>query len=175
MFSLLTFDQNYNILIFACYNSHMTLTPTLLREKYPRFTYQSYDHIWRDDNLVTTYQYQLATNLTCHHQVIFMAVPQEYLIAQAPGFIDNLVFHLGLIEAFSYWKLTASPLFQINCGNLDPTQLHYWHNLLISGMGEYFYTNQIDFTAPNFVQLQSTAATTISSTSALVAKKNQFD
>jgi hypothetical protein len=132
----------------------MTTTPALLREKYPQFSYQNYTYSWAKGDLTATYQYQLSPSLSFHHQVIFPTVPQENVTAQPPGLIDNLVFHLGLIEAFSYWKLTASQIFTINGGYLDNLAVQFWHDLLISGMGEYFYANQIDFTSADFIQLQ---------------------
>src|SRR5262249_30583641 len=68
-------------------------------------------------------------------------------------FLDNAVFHLGLIEAFSYWKATASPTIEIYAGNLSVEQVHWWEDLLINGMSEFFYRNDIDFTTDGFVRM----------------------
>jgi hypothetical protein len=35
----------------------------------------------------------------------------------------------------------------------------WWHDLLINGMGEFFYHNDIDFTAPDFVEIRPASAT----------------
>jgi len=65
--------------------------------------------------------------------------------------IDQLVFHIGLVEMLSYWKATASPNIVVQAGYLNDAQLTWWHNFLLKSMGEYFYLNQINFTAPDFV------------------------
>ena len=67
--------------------------------------------------------------------------------------LKNAVFHLGLIESFSYWKATASPVIEVLAGESHATdQIRWWEDLLINGMGEFFYRNDIDFTARRFRQ-----------------------
>ena len=65
--------------------------------------------------------------------------------------LSNLIFHLGLAEMFSYWKLTCSPLIDISAGKLDNEQIRWWKDLLFKGMAQYFYENKIDFTPNNFM------------------------
>src|SRR6185295_1966597 len=67
--------------------------------------------------------------------------------------LKNAIFHLGLIEAFSYWKATASPVIEVHAGSLNADQIRWWEDLLIHGMGEFFYRNDIDFTSPDFVKI----------------------
>ena len=66
---------------------------------------------------------------------------------------EHLVFQLGMIELFSYWKTTCSPEIIVNAGTLNTDQIAWWKDLLNKGMGEFFYVNHIDFTAPDFVQI----------------------
>ncbi len=123
-----------------------------LRTQYPEFHYQSFAYHLNDAHILTaSFAYQLGEKYTFIHQVYFHDVDSQLFKRQSQELLDNLVFHLGLIEAFSYWKLTASPSFIIDCGQLNDDQIDFWHQLLINGMGEYFYVNQIDFTIPNFV------------------------
>jgi hypothetical protein len=70
-------------------------------------------------------------------------------------FLNNVIFHLGLIESFSYWKATASPAFEVHAGHLNAEQVLWWEDLLFNGMGEFFYRNQIDFTSKDFVKIMS--------------------
>lgn len=67
--------------------------------------------------------------------------------------IDNLVFHLGLIEMLSYWKATCSPNIIIKAGCLTKKQVQWWQDLIIQGMGQFFYENKIDFTQQNFLTI----------------------
>jgi len=73
--------------------------------------------------------------------------------------LDNLVFHLGMIELFSYWKATASPEIVIRAGSLSKEQETWWEDLLYKGMGQYFYENRIKFTTPNFVTIRAQKST----------------
>jgi hypothetical protein len=43
----------------------------------------------------------------------------------------------------------------VHAGALNGEQISWWHDLLIRGMGEYFYRNRIDFTAKDFVKITS--------------------
>lgn len=50
-----------------------------------------------------------------------------------------------MVELISYWKLTCSPRITVNCGYLSPDQIKWWKKLFIKGLGEFFYTNGINF------------------------------
>src|SRR5438132_11274870 len=87
-----------------------------------------------------------------HFEGAVRSVPDEFL--------NNAIFHLGLIESFSYWKATAAPVIEVHAGSLTDDQTNWWEDLLIHGMGEFFYRNDIDFTAPGFVKIQSVGSGT---------------
>ncbi len=105
------------------------------------FVYEKFD--WKEQNgsLVMNFFYSISPDLTFTHKV---TVPSFDLPSSASTYLDNLVFHLGLIEMFSYWKLTASAQITIKAGFLDEKQTAWWKKLLIKGMGEFFYKNNID-------------------------------
>ncbi len=71
--------------------------------------------------------------------------------------LDNLVFHLGLMEIPSYWKTTCSPEIEIKAGYLDKQQIKWWKDFILNGMGQFFYENKIDFTKSNFLKITSVA------------------
>jgi hypothetical protein len=52
--------------------------------------------------------------------------------------IDNLVFNLGMIEMFSYWKATCYPQIIIRAGALNKKQVAWWEKLLLNGMDNSF-------------------------------------
>lgn len=58
--------------------------------------------------------------------------------------IDNLVFHIGMIEMVSYWKATCSPTIQVACGTLSKAQISWWKKLYYHGLGEFLYLNHIE-------------------------------
>jgi len=59
--------------------------------------------------------------------------------------LDNLIFHLGLIEMLNYWKLEPSNEISIEAGNLDKDQIKFLKKVIINGMGEFIYKNKLDF------------------------------
>lgn len=122
-----------------------------LRAQYPIFSYDAYAITAAGDNTVLSFTYSIGTAHTFTHQVIFETLP-----TQNDPLTHALAFHVGLAEMFSYWKLTCSPRVEIKAGHLSDLQLHWWHDLFIKGMGEYYYKNHIDFTAEPFIALQST-------------------
>ena len=129
---------------------------TDLRRQHSVFTFEKFDsQLNNSGDWQTTFFYQLENGPQFTHRVIFEQIDQELLAKQDPSLINKLVFHLGLIESFSYWKLAASPQLTIACGSLNDEQTAFWRNLLIQGMSEYFYRNQLDFTKENFIELSS--------------------
>jgi len=122
-----------------------------LRQQHPRFIYDSYQTELTTAGLKITHHFEVEPGIEFHPTVTIEGVTPEQWNAIPQELRDNWVFHLGLAEIPSYWKATASPEIVIKAGYLNPDQIAWWHNLLMKGMGEYFYINQIDFTQENFV------------------------
>jgi hypothetical protein len=131
------------------------MSQNYLPARHPTFTYHSFFLQWVKQNLHLNFNFSLENGPHFTHQVIFPHLNRAHFDQQPPELINNLTFHLGLIELFSYWKLAASPLIKITCGHLTSKQTQFWHHLLINGMSEYFYRHQLDFTSPNFVTIKS--------------------
>lgn len=133
------------------------MTPEELRQKYPVFEYKSFTHEIRGNNFYCCWTMGAGELEYYPELIIHGAGPKAAKLAKSE--LDNLVFHVGLADIFSYWKTTCSPLIKISAGNLDTDQISWWHDLLIKGMGQYFYTNQIDFRAADFVKIESSGPT----------------
>ncbi|MBT4652260.1 MAG: UDP-N-acetylmuramoyl-L-alanine--D-glutamate ligase [Candidatus Pacebacteria bacterium] len=123
-----------------------------LRKKHPRFIYQGHTWKFQKNSLEIVFNFLLEPNIEFHPTISVSGLSKDKIDAISPDEIEEWVFHLGLIELFSYWKATASPEIRIEAGFLSPDQQKWWKDLLISGMGEYFYTNKIDFTRDNFIK-----------------------
>ena len=74
--------------------------------------------------------------------------------------IRDLLFHIGMIELISYWKAACSPTIIIKCRTLSTEQLEWWKNLYFSGLGEFFYTNDIQPGLDDFMQIESAGPAT---------------
>ena len=57
----------------------------------------------------------------------------------------------------SYWKLACPRELVIDAGPLGPTGKRFIEDLFLHGLGEFYYTNGIDFTIENFVTILSTS------------------
>ena len=139
-----------------------------LRHHYPEFIYHDF-HYYLNQNrdFIVNFRFSFGNKLSFTHQLTLTDVNPKHLSSQKKDLIDNLVFHLGLIESFSYWKLAASPLIKVDCGQLCDKQLAFWHSLLLDGMGEYFYVNDLDFTVSDFVHIQPSSRLSSTSLSAI--------
>ncbi len=127
-----------------------------LRAKYTTFEYSGYS--WKlvdDHDLVLSFSYQISPEISFNPKATIHNVTQEMIDRLGTDSIDSYVFQIGLAELYSYWKTTASPQVVISAGNLTPKAQEFWHKLLLKGMGEFFYTNAIDFSAPDFVTFSS--------------------
>ncbi|TRZ51390.1 hypothetical protein D4S03_05260 [bacterium] len=124
-----------------------------LRGKHPRFHYKSFNVEHDHDNLVFSYEFRIDPDITFLPSIEIGNVPYDTYKKLSREVLDNLGFHLGLVEIPSYWKASCSPEIVITAGSLDDYQVAWWKNLLIKGMGQFFYTNQIDFTSEDFVKI----------------------
>jgi hypothetical protein len=122
-----------------------------LRNSHPTLHYQKADLAWVGANLELTFEYLIEPDLKFQHKLTFLDLPESARLISSTV-LRKYAEHLGLAEALNYWKLTASPEISNYVFELDQKQSEFWQELLIGGMGEYFYVNQIDFTAPDFVK-----------------------
>jgi len=141
---------------------------TELRDKYPVFEYKSFAWNAQGSNLRVHWEME-AGDLRYWPEVTIYDAGREARIIDKRE-VDNLVFHLGLAEIFSYWKATCSPTIEVSAGYLDEWQVNWWQDLLVKGMGQYFYENSIDFTEKNFLRYIVTNKGVIKHTSILSRK-----
>ena len=125
-----------------------------LREKYPKFVYQKYSYQISGRNLEIFFDFKIEPNLKFQPKIIIENINQN-LPRWNLGKIDNLVFHLGLMEIPSYWKATCSPMIEVGAGKLNKEQIKWWEDLIIKGLGQFFYENKINFRQPNFLKIRN--------------------
>ena len=125
---------------------------TVLRRKYPKFIYRNYSYKISGRNLQISFFFEIPPDIKFHSQITINNVTRTLLVARVS---DNLVFHIGLIEMLSYWKTTCSPEIVIEAGCLDKAQINWWKNLIIKGMGQFFYENKIDWRVNDFLKISS--------------------
>lgn len=127
----------------------------VLRKKYPRFVYESFEWKISGKNLEIVFAFTLSPDISFSPRVIIGNVDRARIRKIGERVVSNLVFNLGLVEMLSYWKATGSPEIVVRAGYLDKRQIAWWQDLLLKGMGQYFFENQIDFRSKNFVRIKN--------------------
>ncbi len=124
-----------------------------LRHQHPRFYYRTYQGQLTDHGLEIEFLFQTEPDLMFRPKILIAGVTQDHLDHLSPAALNTFLFNLGMIELISYWKATCSPEIVVEAGPLDQTQLAWWHDLLLNGLGEFFFVNHIDFTQKEFVTI----------------------
>jgi hypothetical protein len=117
-----------------------------LQEKYPKFSYSSYSFEISGKDLEISFVFK-AGDILFNPSLRIKNVPAEF---DNRG-LENLVFHLGIVEMISYWKSVSSPLIEIECGKIDAEQEKFWKLVIKKGMGQFFFENKIKPFVPEIV------------------------
>lgn len=125
-----------------------------LRKRHSEFVYENYSWNLVEHDLNINFVYKI-NEFEFKHQIIVTNLDKAS-IDKINEKIDLLVFNIGMVEIFNYWKTFCSPKIVVKAGYLDEYQKKWWGKLLINGMGQYFYENKIDFTLKNFIEFKTT-------------------
>ncbi|MGD9128897.1 MAG: hypothetical protein PVJ09_00165 [Candidatus Woesebacteria bacterium] len=129
-----------------------------LRKKHPQLIYQNFSYKFVKNQLQIEFDFLLKPSIKFKPTLTIEGINEDDLAAIDPKILDKLIFHLGLAEIPSYWKASCSPQIIIQAGQLNPDQIAWWKDLIIKGLGEFFYQNQIDFTAQDFIKIKAEAS-----------------
>jgi len=125
------------------------------RKEFPVFTYESFDYKLTDGGISFSFHFHIGDKWHFHlaSEIDFQQVP--FLKSVPEVEIENLVFHIGLIELISYWKPTCSPSVVIKPFKLSDDQIKWWKKLWYNGLGEFFYVNSIQTSVRDFLWITS--------------------
>jgi len=132
---------------------------TQLREEYPYMEYVGYKANIDSAGINVIYEFNLAGKYT--FRPVFSIPKKKFFqnfptneVLQTPLF-QNLIFHIGLIEFISYWKCACPPQVIIKGQKLNEEQVSWWKNVYYQGLGEFFYTNEIETSVKDFMNISS--------------------
>jgi UDP-N-acetyl-alpha-D-muramoyl-L-alanyl-L-glutamate epimerase len=126
------------------------------RKEYPFFVFKGFDSQYSDKGLRVQFHFNLSDKYSFHPTMI---IPQkDFLIKDniRGKILDNLLFHIGMIELLSYWKAACPPTIMIECSSLNEEQVKWWKKLYYHGLSEFFYLNSIETDLESFVNIVST-------------------
>lgn len=126
----------------------------ILRKKYPRFIYQAFNWKLNPKGLNISFDFKIKPNVEFRPKLLVEGIKKKEIERVGKETLENLIFNLGMIESLSYWKVTCSPKILVEAGNLSKEQIGWWKDLILKGMGQFFYENKIDFRSPNFIKIK---------------------
>jgi hypothetical protein len=124
-----------------------------LRQKHPVFTYEKYEITDLSDRISIVFTFHLGDFATFTPRWEFLKKHSE-VNYEKEEIIQRLAFNLGLVELISYWKCACSPLVKIEAGYVDKEQIDWWKRQYYLGLGEFFYTNGIETSLENFMEIE---------------------
>lgn len=131
------------------------MTLNFLREKYPKFIYKSFSFDIKENSLNIVFDFRIPPDLKFSPSLKIKNINKKNLKNLKKETLENLIFNLGIIESLSYWKATCSPEINIEAGHLNEDQINWWKDLILNGMGQFFYENNINFTKKNFLKIKT--------------------
>ena len=130
-----------------------------LRKEYSKFVYKSYDISVVDGNIILLYRYSIfgKRDLNFIHTLTFEKSEHFEFNALDEKF-QNLVFHIGIAELISYYKITCAPIIEIEAGFIEDVQCAWFSKLFFKGLGEFLFVNQIKTTQEELFRISSSVS-----------------
>ena len=120
------------------------MTLEKLQKKYPVFSYDKVEWQLEKQNLQTRFSFSAGPQMTFVSELTIPNVSSKEIERVGEKQLHNLFFHLGLVDMLSYWKATFSPEIKVEAGGLNTEQIKWWEKIILEGMGQFFYENDID-------------------------------
>ena len=125
-----------------------------LRNKYSSFIFDDFSVSSDNDTVKVRFDFWVDD---LFHFSPTLTIPENRFISNelSNSDLDTLAFHLGMIELISYWKAACPAKIIIRPFKLSGKQINWWKKLYFNGLGEFFYTNGIETTQDDFVEIIS--------------------
>ena len=129
------------------------------RVMYREFIYESYTYDVQPDGLHIAFSFRIVGDNQGQKPLLFEPtafIPcRPFLHADRipRQLLESLVFNIGMIELVSYWKCYCPPVVTVMPFRLDEKQVAFWKKLYYNGLGEFFYTNGIEASVDDFMQI----------------------
>lgn len=132
-------------------------TYTTCREAFPLFLYKGYSVLDTKEDLQITYHFEIPGLSAFDPVWHFPKKDSEPLLVYQNKTLQTMLFSLGMVELISYWKIACPKKVLVSAGPLSREQIQWWKELYYLGLGEFFYTNGIEATLEDFMELLSDA------------------
>lgn len=126
-----------------------------LREQFKSFTFYQQEVDLRDGVLNMTFHFSLDERYFFHPTMSIPVRPFYRWESIPREQLESLVFHIGMVELVSYWKLACPKTIVVKPFDLKLCQKKWWRHLYYNGLGEFRYLNGIDCMEQDFLRIES--------------------
>ncbi len=128
----------------------------MFRDKYPNFIYHSFEIDDNNEELSIKFHFEIE-NLKEFFPTIKILKKKYIKNNIDKNILNNLVFHIGLVEMISYYKATLSKNIIIECGTLSEEQIEFFKKLIFNGLSELMYRNNISLSKDELFDMKFTS------------------
>ncbi|MCK5344212.1 MAG: hypothetical protein KAR20_12450, partial [Candidatus Heimdallarchaeota archaeon] len=105
-----------------------------LRKEYPFFEYQSYSFLIKNQILEAEFVFNISGIYSFRPTIKIPAKGfYDWENLKQPE-LENLIFHIGMVEMISYWKATCSSNVIVRPHKLNEAQVNWWKKLYYHGL-----------------------------------------
>lgn len=129
-----------------------------LREKFEFFCFQGYKYSVENGNFYAKFDFYISSDkekIEFHPCFEIPARPFYHWNDIPKPLLENLIFHIGMIELVSYWKIACPKKVVVKPYHLNEEQIRWWKKLYFNGLGEFFYVNGIKAGMDDFMTVES--------------------
>ncbi len=126
----------------------------LFRTQFPAFVYQGFNYKFEGDFFKISFDFSIDGLSTFSPEIKFVNADFLHFNSLSKSELDNLIFHMGMVELISYWKTSCAPKVIIKSFYLDEVQIKFWKKLYYNGLGEFFYLNGIQSSEHDFMNIE---------------------
>lgn len=123
-----------------------------LREEFPFMAFEDFSLENFEGGIKIRYDFNLADRFSFSPELV-IAPRDFYHFDIADKRLQNLAFHVGMVELISYWKAACPPKLIVRPLTLNAEQISWWKKLWFRGLGEFFYTNGITAGFDDFIEI----------------------
>ena len=123
----------------------------MLREKYSKIVYHSYQTIYEEENIRIIYHFEFPG--LCEFKPYILISKNSIVNDNIDSSLFNsIVFRLGLVELISYYKCVCPKIIEIEAGYIDEDEKKWFKKLFYNGLGEFLHINHIDISEEDLFQ-----------------------
>ncbi len=123
-----------------------------LRQRYPEFIFDAFTLKEASSGYSLSFEFRVGGDIVFRPTLELGEVSEARIGQLGEKGIARLAASLGMIEAVSYWKATCSPRFVVRAVSLSEVEIVWWNAFYRQALGEFYYTNNIDFTAEDLLR-----------------------